>query len=182
VNHSGPVPEPLRPLVIAGMAKEPEDRPIDGTSFVAALNAVASGAYGPDWEERGRSHLGEAALLLALLWPAGAAPATQGFSVERVNLSQASQESRHLRHLRHIWHLRHLRDLRHRRISPLKAALATAAAIAVGGAAGKISAESATQITVTSPPGSGTVDITVTTPSGTSPITTADRFTYIVLQ
>ena len=69
-----PVPEPLRPLVIAGMAKEPQDRPTDGTSFVTALNAIASGAYGPDWEERGRSHLSEAALLLALLWPSGASP------------------------------------------------------------------------------------------------------------
>ena len=71
-----PVPEPLRPLVAAGMAKEPGDRPADGTTFVAALEAAASGAYGRDWEERGRSHLGEAALLLAALWPAGAPPAS----------------------------------------------------------------------------------------------------------
>ena len=59
------MPEPLRPLVAAGMAKKPEDRPADATTFVSALNAIASGAYGPDWAERGRSHLGEAALLLA---------------------------------------------------------------------------------------------------------------------
>jgi hypothetical protein len=31
---------------------------------------------------------------------------------------------------------------------------------------------------VTSPSGTGTVDITVTTPAGTSHITTADQFTY----
>ncbi|HME67973.1 MAG TPA: serine/threonine-protein kinase, partial [Streptosporangiaceae bacterium] len=106
-----PVPEPLRPLVIAGMAKEPQDRPTDGTSFVTALNAIASGAYGPDWEERGRSHLSEAALLLALLWPSGASPAAQGLSVERINLSRApqgSQGSRDSREARHLWHLRHL--------------------------------------------------------------------------
>ena len=36
-----------------------------------------------------------------------------------------------------------------------------------------------TQITATSPPGTGTVDITVTTPSGASPTTDADQYTYI---
>jgi eukaryotic-like serine/threonine-protein kinase len=101
-----PVPEPLRRLVAAGMAKDPEDRPTDGTTFVTALSAVASRAYGSDWEERGRSHLGEAALLLAALWPSGASPAVQGFSVDRVNLSGESQENRHLWHLRHLRHLR----------------------------------------------------------------------------
>ena len=124
-----PVPEPLRPLVAAGMAKEPEDRPADGTTFVTALEAAASGAYGRDWEERGRSHLGEAALLLAALWPAGAPPAVQGSAVERVNLSQESRdslESRHLRHLRHLWHLRHLRDRRYRHVGPATAAVAAA--------------------------------------------------------
>src|ERR1700678_2786955 len=141
-----PVPEPLRPLVIAGMAKEPQDRPTDGTSFVTALNAIASGAYGPDWEERGRSHLGEAALLLALLWPSGASPAAQGLSVERINLArhgvqsqapQPSAESRHiwhLRHLRHLRHLLHLRNLRRRGLIPVKAVVAIAAAIVVASA------------------------------------------------
>jgi alpha-tubulin suppressor-like RCC1 family protein len=38
--------------------------------------------------------------------------------------------------------------------------------------------ESATSITATAPPGSGTVDVTVTTPSGSSPTGTFDRFTY----
>jgi hypothetical protein len=35
-----------------------------------------------------------------------------------------------------------------------------------------------TEITATSPPGSGTVDVTVTTPAGTSAISGADQFTY----
>jgi serine/threonine protein kinase len=73
-----PVPEPLWPLVAAGMAKAPEDRPTDGTTFIAGLQAVALDAYGLDWEERGRSHLGEAALLLAAQWPSSAASAVQG--------------------------------------------------------------------------------------------------------
>src|ERR1700729_4269229 len=58
-----PVPEPLRPLVAAGMAKDPRDRPADASRFVTELARVAAGAYGADWERRGRSHLGEAALL-----------------------------------------------------------------------------------------------------------------------
>jgi serine/threonine protein kinase len=83
-----PVPEPLRPLVTAGMAKDPDHRPTDGTTLVAALEAAARGAYGPDWEKRGRSHLGEAALLLAALWPSGKPPASEGFTVERIPLSE----------------------------------------------------------------------------------------------
>ena len=132
-----PVPEPLRPLVTTGMAKEPYNRPTDGTSFVAALNAAAVGAYGPDWKERGRSHLGEAALLLAALWPSAASPAVQGSGVEQVHLarhpqasqpaSQPSAESRHIWHVRHVLHLEHLRHLRR----STKAIIAGAAAIVV---------------------------------------------------
>ena len=68
-----PVPEALRPLVAAGMAKDPAYRPANAASFVTALQEVAWPAYGRDWEDRGRSHLGEAALLLAALWPSSGA-------------------------------------------------------------------------------------------------------------
>src|SRR5579862_5786977 len=51
-----PVPEPLRPLITAGMAKDPADRPADATTFVGELNAIAAGSYGRNWERRGRSH------------------------------------------------------------------------------------------------------------------------------
>ena len=47
--------------------------------------------------------------------------------------------------------------------------LAGATAVRFGAAAATITAGSATQLTVTSPPGTGRVDITVTTPAGTSP-------------
>jgi serine/threonine protein kinase len=237
------VPEPVRPLVAAGMAKRPEDRPADATTFVAALNQVAAGAYGPDWNERGRSHLGEAALLLAALWPSGGAPVVQGTTVEKLRL-----------------HRRHWRS-RLRRSRAAKAAIAGAIAVAIavvgtvvavgstgsspprpvtlpaitgvspasgstmggttvtitgtglaratvvrfGGAAGTITADSGTQLTVTSPPsrgtvttavisadsgaqstatgagtgtGTGTVDIIVTTQDGTSHPTPADHYTY----
>ena len=88
------VPEPVRPLVAAGMAKKPEDRPADATTFAAALNQVAAEAYGPDWHERGRSHLGEAALLLAALWPSGGSPAVQGTAVQEIPLRQRHRRSR----------------------------------------------------------------------------------------
>jgi len=81
-----PVPEPLRPLVAAGMAKDPAWRPADAAGLVTGLQAVAATAYGPDWAARGRSHLGEAALLLAALWPSAAAPATQATAVQRISL------------------------------------------------------------------------------------------------
>src|SRR5579864_6213691 len=125
-----PVPGPLRPLVTAGMAKNPGDRPADAAAFVTELRAVAAEAYGPDWEQRGREALGEAALLLAALWPSGAAPAVQGGAVEQVNLPsspQESPESPKTTESRHLWHLRHIRHLRH-----LRALMAVAAVAAVG--------------------------------------------------
>jgi WD40 repeat protein len=119
-----PVPEPLRQLVAAGMAKDPAGRPADAASFITELRAAAWSAYGEDWEDRGRSHLGEALLLLAALWPSSTAPAVQGHAVEQIHLShgsqgahqtQAQQHLRHLRHLRHLHHehVEHLRHLQH---------------------------------------------------------------------
>jgi serine/threonine protein kinase len=81
-----PVPEPLRPLMAAGMAKDPKGRPTDAATFVTELNTVAAGAYGRRWADRGRSHLGEAALLLAALWPSGAPPTVQGTTAQRIPL------------------------------------------------------------------------------------------------
>jgi serine/threonine protein kinase len=110
-----PVPGPLRPLVAAGMAKDPTHRPADATAFASQLQTAAVSAYGRDWERRGRSHLGEAALLLASLWPAGSPsaasppapspPAAQGASTRRIS------------------------GLRH--IGPVKAAIAAGAVAAV---------------------------------------------------
>ena len=56
--------------------------------------------------------------------------------------------------------------------------LANAASVDFGSIPGTITADSATSITATSPPGTGSVDITVTTPDGTSAISAADQFTY----
>jgi len=46
-------------------------------------------------------------------------------------------------------------------------------------AAGSFTVNSATQITATSPAGSGTVDVTVTNENGTSATSSGDRFTYV---
>ncbi len=81
-----PVPEPLRPLIEAGLAKDPGGRPADGAALVAELRAVAGRAYGPGWEDRGRSGLAAAALLLAALWPTGGPAAVQGTTVHWVRL------------------------------------------------------------------------------------------------
>ena len=56
--------------------------------------------------------------------------------------------------------------------------LAGATGVRFGTAAATITADSSTQITVTTPPGTGTVTITVTTPAGTSMITAADHYAY----
>jgi Protein kinase domain/Domain of unknown function (DUF4850) len=128
-----PVPGPLRPLVTAGLAKDAGARPADAAAFVAELRTVAADAYGPHWEHRGRQALGEAALLLAALWPSGAVPAVQGGAVEQVNLPSSPQESPQspeTTESRHLWHLRHIRHLRH-----LRALMAIAGVAAVGAVA-----------------------------------------------
>jgi serine/threonine protein kinase len=158
-----PVPVPLRPVVAAGMAKDPSARPPDAASFVAWLSAAAAGAYGADWESRGRSHLAEAALLLAALWPSGGAPAVAGQAVEHIGMSGSGQPSQNLQpshgvqppqqpsqagqpsqvspqseHVRHVEHLRHLAHLRH--LSRLQMGLVIGGAVVVVGAGAAIGA------------------------------------------
>ncbi len=50
--------------------------------------------------------------------------------------------------------------------------------VSFGGATAQFTIDSGTQITATSPPGTGTVHITVTTPAGTSAATAADQYSY----
>ena len=56
--------------------------------------------------------------------------------------------------------------------------LAGATGVRFGAIAGRITADSNTQVTVTSPPGTGTVTVTVTTPAGTSKTAAAGHYTY----
>jgi len=62
-------PEALRPLIRAGLAKTPQERPESAAALVTQLEAVASAAYGEDWEERGRRQLTALVALLPLLLP-----------------------------------------------------------------------------------------------------------------
>ena len=120
-----PVPAPLRPLVTAGMAKDPKDRPADAAVFATQLAETVAGAYGPGWENRGRRHLGEAALLLAALWPSAAPPAVQGTAMHQIPLHRQDRlHQNHIHHVHHVHRQHHLRRLL--RISPAKAAIAAA--------------------------------------------------------
>ena len=53
------VPEPVRPLVLRGMAKNPADRPPTALDFVGELDQIAQEAYGKDWERSGWKRLAE---------------------------------------------------------------------------------------------------------------------------
>ncbi|MEU2281854.1 serine/threonine-protein kinase [Streptomyces sp. NPDC013178] len=63
------VPEPIRDLVRRGLAKDPQERPAQAEAFVTELETAAGGAYGPDWEKRGRDRLAALVALLPLLLP-----------------------------------------------------------------------------------------------------------------
>ncbi|TDD69038.1 serine/threonine protein kinase, partial [Actinomadura darangshiensis] len=63
------VPEPLRPLIGRGLAKDPWERPMGAAAFVSELESVAAGAYGSDWEGRGVRTLAGTAAALSMLFP-----------------------------------------------------------------------------------------------------------------
>ncbi|WP_405604446.1 serine/threonine protein kinase [Streptomyces sp. NBC_01410] len=80
-------PEPVRPLIRRGMAKEPRKRPENAEAFVTELEEIAGAAYGPDWEEKGQRKLAALAALLPLLFPsaAGQAAGTTAFATTAVS-------------------------------------------------------------------------------------------------
>ncbi|MGI5327812.1 serine/threonine-protein kinase [Actinomadura nitritigenes] len=67
------VPEPLRALVLQGMAKDAAYRPPSAAHFAGELDRIAVQAYGPDWERRGVRALAVAAAAFAALFPLAAA-------------------------------------------------------------------------------------------------------------
>ena len=139
------VPVPLRPIVMRGLAKSPQYRPANAADLAAELRNAAAGTYGPQWEERGRSHLGQAALLLALLWPSAGTPAITGSTIEDVQLtepsgpsqpSKLSKAARHRWHVLHLLHLAHLVYLLTRRRRPGPAGTAPGTGTGEGGGGG----------------------------------------------
>ncbi|MEV0973099.1 serine/threonine-protein kinase [Microtetraspora glauca] len=63
------VPHALQGLIERGMAKNPADRPPSAEAFLRELESVATEAYGPAWEERGRRRLAALAGLLLPFFP-----------------------------------------------------------------------------------------------------------------
>ncbi|WDZ82613.1 serine/threonine-protein kinase [Micromonospora cathayae] len=84
-----PAPASVHDLLRHGMAKRPEERPQPAATFLDWLESVAVAAYGPQWEERGRSRLAERAALLALLFPSHD-PSDGGTSVATTSLGTAT--------------------------------------------------------------------------------------------
>ena len=70
------VPEPVRPLVLRGLAKSQSERPANAATFVHELNTVAVAGYGEDWEERGQRKLAALVALLPLLFPSAGGSAS----------------------------------------------------------------------------------------------------------
>jgi hypothetical protein len=65
------VDAPLHDLVLWGLAKNPGDRPRSARAFIFELDARASAAYGPAWEDEGRRELAERSQALLPLLAAG---------------------------------------------------------------------------------------------------------------
>ncbi|MEV0181676.1 serine/threonine-protein kinase [Streptomyces sp. NPDC050625] len=89
-------PEPVRALVLRGMAKSPYDRFGSADQFLAELETAAAAGFGPDWEKRGRRAL--AALIAALLLelpqpPAGGADATTELAITDMDEESAADHS-----------------------------------------------------------------------------------------
>ncbi|MEU9131163.1 serine/threonine-protein kinase [Kitasatospora sp. NPDC048540] len=80
-------PEALRPLIRAGLAKTPQERPDGAALLVEQLEEVAGAAYGEDWEERGRRQLAALVALLPLLLPFGGVQAGGGTSFASTTLA-----------------------------------------------------------------------------------------------
>ncbi|MFF7592732.1 serine/threonine-protein kinase [Kitasatospora purpeofusca] len=78
-------PDPVRPLILSGLAKDPGARPDSATALLVELEAVAAAGYGPGWEEKGRLDLTALVALLALLLP-GAGAAAGGTSLAHTAL------------------------------------------------------------------------------------------------
>ncbi|MFE4696694.1 serine/threonine-protein kinase [Streptomyces sp. NPDC056738] len=88
------VPEPVRSLVQRGLAKAPEQRPAHAEDFVAELEATAGGAYGPDWEERGRRQLAALVALFLLLLPSAPSVPRHATDTARTILARTSDRLR----------------------------------------------------------------------------------------
>ncbi|NUP50181.1 MAG: serine/threonine protein kinase, partial [Catenulispora sp.] len=63
------VPEPVRPLLVLGLSKDPGQRYQDVPTFLAHLERVAVAGYGADWRERGTRDLAAAVAAMIAAFP-----------------------------------------------------------------------------------------------------------------
>ncbi|MDF2270971.1 serine/threonine-protein kinase [Streptomyces coacervatus] len=87
----GLAPEPVRPLIRRGLAKTPEERPENAAAFVEELEAVATAAYGEEWEERGRRELAALAALFLLFFPLADGTASGTTALATTTLGQGAR-------------------------------------------------------------------------------------------
>uniref|UniRef100_UPI00062515C1 serine/threonine-protein kinase n=1 Tax=Streptomyces odonnellii TaxID=1417980 RepID=UPI00062515C1 len=178
-------PEPVRPLIRRGLAKEPQERPRNADAFVAELEEIAGVAYGPDWEERGQRRLAALAALLPLLFPSGGAQAAGTVARATTTLGDGGpDDARGGRHAR-SWNPG-LRGALATAVALIIAAVAAVAAGAVGDSpggrttvravttAGPVAAPEATPgatpgTTSAGPSGSASPSPAVSAPTGGSP-------------
>ncbi|WP_441248537.1 serine/threonine-protein kinase [Kitasatospora sp. McL0602] len=86
-------PEPVRPLIRAGLAKTPGERPQSAAALVEELERVARSEYGEDWEERGRGALAALVALLPLLLPSGGGASAGGTSLATTVLGGGADQA-----------------------------------------------------------------------------------------
>jgi eukaryotic-like serine/threonine-protein kinase len=165
------VDEPLHGLIAQGMAKNPAERPADAMAFLAQLESTAAAAYGPAWEEQGRSQLKEraAALLLLLL---GTATVGAGAGVAAVS----------------TWLSARKRAVFTTAAAVIAVGAVTVTAVALTGGSGNPGSKTSTEVSqaasgrsATPPPlASATFDgmVTANPPVAVSACTTPTTFTY----
>lgn len=126
------VPEPVRPMLARGLAKNPGQRLWNAGEFVAELERTAVAAYGPDWEQRGVRALAVAVAALASAAPlampgsfAGSDAAPGAASLQQTVATQGADAARHSKGL--------LRQVSSSKIAVVGAALATGAVLTAGG-------------------------------------------------
>ncbi|MBC6457275.1 serine/threonine protein kinase [Actinomadura sp. HBU206391] len=124
INAPVPVedlPEPVRPLVARGLAKDPAQRVPGAAAFVAELEAAAVAGYGPDWEVRGLRGLAACAAAIAAVFPLALLVAASGGGAMGGAVGQGAASA--------VGHLSGRSLLA--KIGGAKAALATATAVVV---------------------------------------------------
>jgi tRNA A-37 threonylcarbamoyl transferase component Bud32 len=128
-------PEPVRPLIRSGLAKEPQERPVSAAAFVGVLEEAAQAAYGPDWEERGQRKLAALVAMLPLLLLRAPGPTPSGATDLATTILGPHAEVSEVVHGR-------VRQGGSRSRDTAKVAAGVAAALLIGGAA----------IVITNPP------------------------------